>query len=377
MEIKCLSYRLLKPLLFMLQAETAHKAALGVGSLVRNIPGGTKIVNSLYQYSDARLSQSLHGIDFENPVGLAAGFDKNAAHIDFLASLGLGFIEIGSVSNHPRGGNPLPRLFRLPKDRALINRMGLNNDGANAVARNLQHTQTQLPIGINMVKTHDPRIAGDAAIKDFSECYRKLAAFGAYHTLNISCPNTAEGKTFEDPEALAELLQEISTVRTQLALQTPLFIKISSDLPLDSVEKTVSLCLDYGVCGLVAANTSNSRKLLRTSAETLAAIGKGGLSGAPLFSKSLNSIATAYQAAAGKLMIIGTGGVMKPGDALQMLQAGASLVQIYTGMVYYGPSLCLDINRFLSRHCQQHSLESITEVIGQHAAARTSTGQRK
>ena len=253
-------YRALRPLLFRLDAETAHHAALRAARLAQTAPG---LLRPLFRFEHDALRQRLWGLDFANPVGLAAGFDKNAEFVRFWAALGFGFAEVGSVTAQPSAGNPRPRAFRLPEDRALVNRMGLNNDGADAVAERLRATERTLPLGINLAKTHDPAILGDAATADFLHSFRRLAPLADYVALNVSCPNTAEGKTFEDPAAFDGLLAAVMALRADLGLSVPVLVKLSPPpaVPFDPgpVDELIDLALGHGIAGFIATNTASDR----------------------------------------------------------------------------------------------------------------------
>lgn len=364
-------YRLLRPLLFQLDPERAHRIGTGTAKLVQAV--SPRAVKPLFAFEHAALRQSLWGLDFPNPVGLAAGFDKNARLVPFWASLGFGFAEVGSVSAEPSAGNPPPRAFRLPRDRALINRLGLNNDGAEAVAERLRELRGEgtppLPLGVNLAKTHDPQIMGAAALEDFRRSFRFLAPWAGYVTLNISCPNTREGKTFEAPDALDALLEAIFAERSALKLDVPLLVKLSppasARVVFDSgFEETVQVALAHSVHGFVATNTAPDRAGLQTSASTLHRIGAGGLSGAPLEERATRLVRALYQHTGGQVPIIGVGGVDSAEAAYAKIQAGASLVQLYTALVYEGPGLVKRIKKGLVRLLERDGFASIAEAVG-------------
>jgi dihydroorotate dehydrogenase len=361
-------YKLLFPLLNQIDAEALHN---GVRDLARfgKLPGVRGLLRGLYHFEDKRLTQEHFGLTFNNPVGLAAGFDKYGAFIDIMPNIGFGFMELGSISAQPRLGNPQPRLFRLPQDQAIINRMGLNNDGAEATKNMLMRkgSQRQMPLGISIVKTHDPNIVGEQAIADFVKSYTILAPLADYIALNISCPNTQEGKTFEDPEALEQLLTAIQQAAQQLRQDhqhvPPLFVKISPDRTDTEIVRLVSVCSRATVDGYILTNTSANRDSLETPQVKLHEIGMGGLSGAPLFEKSLRMIRMVRNIAP-DAFIIGVGGIQSAADAYAMICAGASLLQIYTGLIYNGPGLVKQINRGLVHRLEADGFSSITEAIG-------------
>jgi dihydroorotate dehydrogenase len=359
-------YRVLKPFLFSIDAETIHSyTSERLKALERS--------KALYDLAlrrcgvrDDRLEVQAFGIRYANPVGLAPGFDKNASLVRSIPALGFGHIEIGSVSAMPWEGNPKPRLFRLTKDKALINRMGLNNIGADAVKERLLEGRCPVPLGINIVKTPDPAIMGDAAIEDFARCYATLQHYASHVTLNISCPNTAEGRTFEDPGALASLLQAITVERRKRVehKERPLLVKLSPDLGDEQLADIISVCKRYDVAGFVCANTTLKRDGLRTDAKRVDAIGKGGLSGKPLRRQALHSLKTVYRLTRGKMPLIGVGGIFTAEDAYERIKAGASLVQLYTGFVYGGPYTVRRVNEGLLKLMEKDGIDSVEKAIG-------------
>lgn len=373
-------YDAVRPLLFRLDAETAHRAGLAAARLGQRL--SPQAVAAMYASEEPDrlgiLRQKIWGLDFANPVGLAAGFDKNAELVPFWHALGFGFAEIGSVSARASKGNPRPRAFRLDEDRALVNRMGLNNDGAEAVAKRLtgQERPEGFPLGINLAKTHDPAILGAAAVEDFRASFRRLAPLAGYVTLNVSCPNTAEGKTFERADALESLLEAIAEERAALKLAaTPLLIKLSPPDPdtlgavYDSrVEDAVLLGEAYGVDGYVAVNTAPDRHGVATDEATLETIGRGGLSGPPLEERATALVRYLYRRTEGRVPIVGVGGVRDAETAYAKLRAGASLVQLYTGLVYEGPRLVRKIVDGLADLVEAGGYTSVSEVVGLDAA---------
>ena len=364
-------YRLIKPLLFKMDAERAHHLGLSAGKF------GAKtvrpVLHSIYAYEHPALVQDLLGLRFDTPVGIAAGFDKNAEMIQFWDALGVGLLDIGSVTAKAAGGNPKPRAFRLPQDEALVNRMGLNNIGADAVAGILKDlTRPNLKVGVNITKTHDPNILGDAGLDDFCYSYKTLAHLGDFVTLNVSCPNTAEGKTFEDPQALNSLLERIFRIKEKHSIEQALLVKLS---PVDVEDDTARSSLDelLGVLGrfpidaLVMTNTSNSRSGLKSGQDQLETIGKGGLSGKPLNETALKMTRYVYRATEGKQILVGVGGIHDGASAWERICAGASLLQLYTALVYQGPGLLKKINRYLVEQLEKASYSSIQEAVGSKA----------
>jgi len=363
-------YRLIRPLLFRLDAETAHGWGVRAARLGQAVGGVTR---ALFPRADARLAQTVWGLRFTSPVGLAAGFDKNAALVDFWADLGLGFAEVGSVSAQPSTGNPKPRAFRLPADRALVNRMGLNNDGAEAVAQRL--AQTERPrgfvLGVNVAKTHSPDILGDAGIDDFRQSVQALVPHADYLALNVSCPNTAEGKTFETPEALDALLSAVMEEVQSAPDAPPTLVKLSpptvGGVDAGAIDELVRISLDHDIAGFIATNTASDRAGLATEAKRLDAIGRGGLSGRPLADRATALVRHLYRTTGGAVPLIGVGGVDSAEVAYRRIRAGATLVQVYTGLVYEGPGLVGRIHGGLVRLLDRDGLGTLAEAVGADA----------
>ena len=275
------------------------------------------------------------------------------------------------MTARPSKGNPRPRAFRLPEDRALINRMGLNNQGADKVARRIARLETarSVPLGINLAKTHDPAILGDDAVADFRFSFRRLAPLADYVALNISCPNTAEGKTFEEPDALDALLGAVFHERKELGLKVPVLVKLSPPLSpkvvYDSqVEEAVAAALAHGVHGFIATNTASDRAHLETAPDVLKQIGRGGLSGAPLRARATQLVRYLYRKTDGRVPIIGVGGIFTAEDAYERIRAGAALVQVYTGMVYEGPGLVRTLKEGLVQLLDADGHSSLPAAIG-------------
>ena len=362
-------YPVFKSLLFRLDAERAHHLATSTARFVQAI--SPSIIQPLYAFDHPVLHQKIWGVPFRNPVGLAAGFDKNAQLVRFWDKAGFGFCEIGSVSARASQGNNKPRAFRLPSDKALINRMGLNNDGAEEVSQRLKKLNKNMlpPLGINIAKTHDPSIMGEGALLDFRHTYRVLAPLASYVVLNISCPNTAEGKTFEDPESLDALLTAILSDRKEIGANAPLLVKLSptfsQHVVFDSaIEEILSIVEQHRIDGLVATNTASDRQHLVTSDAEIKRIGKGGLSGAPLTHRTTRLVKYLYEKTRGEIPIVAVGGIDSAETAYANIRAGASLVQLYTGLVYKGLGVVKKINKGLVRLLRQDGYKTISEAIG-------------
>ncbi len=333
---------LAKPFLFQKDAESAHELAVKISSKTSSSSFLQSLAKGLYGYQNRKLHREFFGLKFPNPVGLAAGFDKNGETPLAMQALGFGFVEVGSITAQPSKGNPKPRAFRLPADRSLINRMGLNNQGADTVTRRLSSLKLNIPLGVNIAKTNDASIHGDAAIQDYVISYELANTVADYMTVNISCPNTGEGKTFEDPDALEALLKGLDINKKD---RKPTLVKFSIDTDKATLEKLVQICESHGVSGYVATNTSSSRNGLNTSQVQLKEIGNGGLSGRAIADKSTQIVSWLSEMLQGKKPIIGVGGVDSEESALMKLEAGADLLQIYTGLVYEGPTLVKRIKK--------------------------------
>lgn len=352
---------LVKPLLFRLDAEKAHTVTHTFAQTASSSFFLKSLARWIYNYQSSKLNQQIWGLNFRNPIGLAAGFDKNGEIPEIMEALGFGFVEVGSVTANPSTGNPQPRVFRLPKDRALINRMGLNNDGAQTIVKRLKNKKISIPLGINIAKTHDPAIMGDKAIEDYVISFNEAKKVADYITVNISCPNTTEGKTFEDRSALDELLSALK-IRED-ARVVPTAIKFSSDLTKDRLLELLEICENHRVHGYVACNTSAARDGLKTNQHRLETIGRGGLSGPPLAQKSIQIIRWISEATNGQKPIIGVGGIDSFETAHKMLLAGADLLQIYTGLIYEGPRLIKSLNRQLVRELDRLDIKSIHQLV--------------
>ena len=362
-------YRRIRPWLFRLDPERAHQATIAAARLAHSM--ARSVLESMYAYGHGSLGQRLVDLNFTNPIGLAAGFDKNAQLLQFWESLGFGFVEIGSVTARASRGNKRPRFFRLPDDRAIINRMGLPSHGAKRIAGRMRRGRHRRghPVGVNLAKTHDPTLTGAEATEDYRKSFETLAPLADYVALNISCPNAGDGKTFEDAQRLDELLGVIFTQRASQRLNTPIFLKlappVSARVVFDSqVEEIMEVAVRHGISGFIASNTASDRQNLKSASSLVSHIGDGGLSGPPIAERSAQLVRYLYQRLEGSLPIIGVGGVDSPDAAYRMICAGASLVQIYTGLVYEGPGLIRRIKEGIVRLCEQDGHSSIREAIG-------------
>jgi len=344
-------YDAVKPLLFRLPAETAHGAVHSLLELVEDTPA-ERPLRRRYAVEDPRLETAAFGLDFPNPVGVAAGFDKNARAPGALAALGFGHVEVGGVTAEPQAGNPRPRLFRLPEDRALVNRMGFNNDGADAVGRRLREASVDVPLGVNIGKSKSTPLA-DAA-DDYRYSYERVADGGDYFVVNVSSPNTPGLRTLQDREPLERILGALKN-----AGAAPLLVKLSPDLAEPAVEEVVGVAESLSLDGIIAVNTTTERADSLTGhnrAET------GGLSGAPIEERATRTVR--FVAGRTDLPVVGVGGVSGPAGAYAKIRAGASLVQLYTGLVYEGPALARAINTGLLELLERDGFDSVSEAVG-------------
>ncbi len=347
----------IRPFLFRQDPEQAHHAA---HKAARDFKAFLPAFKAAFVYSGDDLASQLFGANASNPVGLAAGFDKNGDLVDIINHLGFGFSEVGSVTALAKDGNPKPRLFRLEKDEAVINRMGLNGEGADAVASKLAKNQFKLPVGLNIAKTNDPSITGDAAVKDIVYTFNKIKSLPlTYVTINASCPNTKEGIVSE-AAFMKEVLAEVASANVA---QLPILLKLSPDSSDELLQQMVETAISCKLSGFVLGNTTTTRDNLKTDKARLAEIGNGGLSGPPLKTKALKLCRTVFSLKQPSQIIIGCGGINSGDVAYEFIAAGASFLQLYTGLVFEGPSLPMEINKRLSEILKQRG-QTLKEAIG-------------
>jgi len=334
---------LIRPLFFSVDAEKIHHFVFRTLKFVCKIPGVTALLSAMYSAKDARLEKRILGITFKNPVGLAAGFDKDAKLIDELDSLGFGFIEIGTVTPLPQSGNEKPRLFRLPQDQALINRMGFNNEGVEAAMRRLKEKKSNIIVGGNIGK--NKITPNEKALNDYAFCFEVLHPYVDYFVLNISSPNTPGLRELQDKEPLRKLLLHVKQLSKSKPVYKPVLLKIAPDLVDSQLDDIIEILKETKLDGVVATNTTISRADLTTDDAKVRAIGNGGLSGKPLAGRSTEVIRYLRMKLGPDFPIIGVGGIMSAADALEKIKAGADLIQIYTGFIYEGPGFVKKINK--------------------------------
>jgi len=329
-------YKLVKPIFFSLDPEDAHHVVSGGLRSFCKLWGGKRLLRSIYAYEHPVLEREVFGLKFKNPVGLAAGFDKNAAFVEEMDALGFGFIEIGTVTPRPQPGNDRPRLFRLVDDRALINRMGFNNQGADVAATRLRHLKQQhsILVGGNIGK--NKVTANEDAVKDYIACFDALFDVVDYFVVNVSSPNTPGLRALQDKEPLMQILNALQQRNHKEGISRPILLKIAPDLTDGQLDDIIEIVRETGIAGIVATNTTIGRDGL-TSTKHVSET--GGLSGAPLTKRATEVIRYLSTHSRQAFPIIGVGGIHSPEDALEKLEAGASLVQLYSGFIYEGPGL--------------------------------------
>jgi dihydroorotate dehydrogenase len=344
-------YDLVRPFLFTLQAERAHHAGTAALNAALLAPPARSLARTLFAVRDPALAVERFGLRFPNPVGLGA--------------LGFGHVEIGTVTALAQPGNPQPRLFRLPADRALLNRMGFNNAGAEAVAARLRRTRIEPVLGINLGKSKAASL--DEAAADYLRSLELLEPFAAYLTVNVSSPNTPGLRQLQDAAPLRELLRALRTRAGELAAggegpPRPILLKIAPDLTDPQVEEAAGIAVEEGMAGLIATNTTVSREGLRTPG--VDGMGAGGISGAPVHRRALEVVSLVHRTAGARLPVVGVGGVFGADEAWAMIRAGASLVQVWTGFIYRGPGIARDINRGLLARLRREGMRSIADAVG-------------
>lgn len=342
---------LIRPLLFSLPAENAHHFSFNSLKALFALPGIADAARSATEVKSPVLEREVFGLKFKNPVGLAAGFDKDAKLIDELSSLGFGFIEIGTLTPEPQAGNPQPRLFRLPKDQGLINRMGFNNEGLEAAKKRLAQRKSHIIVGGNIGK--NKVTPNEEAVGDYEKGFGALCELVDYFVVNVSSPNTPNLRDLQEKEPLTKLLLALQEKNQAKPKSKPILLKIAPDLTDSQLDDIVEIVETTGIDGVIATNTTIGREGLQTSEQEIKAIGNGGLSGAPVKGRSTEVIRYLHDKSGGKFPIVGVGGIRTAEDAVEKLEAGASLVQLYTGFVYEGPLAVQKINQGIKAYYER------------------------
>ena len=340
-------YKLVRPIFFLLSPERIHGIVMSTLRVINYIPFSGNLMRLIFKYQNPKLEREVFGIKFKNPVGLAAGFDKNGDAYNLMANLGFSFVEIGSLTPEAQGGNPKPRCFRLPKDKAIINRMGINNNGVKYAVEYIKNHKPNCVIGGNLSKNSN--VSNEDAPKDYEKSFALLYDFVDYFVLNVSCPNVKNLDKLQNINSLSEIIDRLLTLRRYYDDYRPILLKVSPDIEQKHLDEIIDLVLVSGLDGVIATNTTRSRENLISDKESVEAIGDGGLSGAPLFEKSLSFVKYIHKRTNGTLPIIAVGGIMSPENAKAMLDAGASLIQVYSGFIYNGPAFVKNINKYLAK----------------------------
>lgn len=346
-------YSALRKLLFLFPPEAVHHFSMNILKAACRSSIIKKTIEHNFQINHLLLQKNIFGLLFKNPIGLGAGFDKNALYLDELEALGFGFVEIGTVTPKAQAGNDKPRLFRLPKDKALINRMGFNNDGVEVIRQRLEKwnnrqqstVNSKLIIGGNIGK--NKTTSNKDAWQDYEICFKKLFNCVDYFVVNVSSPNTPGLRELQEKESLKKILSQLQTINNGYANPKPLLLKIAPDLNQQQLDDIISLAFEIKLTGIVATNTTITRNDLSTSKNKIDIIGAGGLSGKPLQTKSTDVLKYIIQNSNNKIPIIASGGIFNVADAIEKLEAGASLIQVWTGFIYEGPSIIKKINKAL------------------------------
>lgn len=360
---------ILKPLAFRFDPEDVHDVMIRFAAALGRNPRTRSAVSRVFCFAHDTLKQDLLGIHFANPVGLSAGFDKNAQIVDAIAATGFGFTEVGSITGKPCTGNPKPRLWRLPKSKAIMVWYGLKNDGCVAIAHRLRGQTFSLPLGTSIARTNDASTVDiQAGINDYVTAFRELATIGAYTTINISCPNTCGGEPFTTPDRLERLLSAIDTVPST----KPIFLKLPVDLSFSDTDALIAVAQRHRVHGFVIANLTKIHHSASINDTELSQNMRGGISGKPVFDQSNALIAHVFRSVGNRFVIIGVGGIFSAEDAYAKIRSGASLVQLITGLIFEGPQLVGEINRGLVALLARDGYASIHDAIGVLARAQTS-----
>ena len=357
--IRFLYKKILQPICFQIDPETVHDRMVLFGQFLGNCVVLRKLTGFLFAYANGKLEQKILGIRFKNPIGLGAGFDKNAQLCDILSSVGFGFAEVGSITGEPCEGNPKPRLWRLKKSKSLVVYYGLKNDGCEVLSKKLAQKKFRIPIGINIAKTNSPNTVDiEQGIADYAKAFGKFTEIGSYFTINISCPNAYGGLPFTGSGNLDKLLIKIDKIPTK----NPIFLKLSPDLSKAEIDKIIKVSSRHRVHGFVLTNLTKNR--INKKIQEPVPSSEGGISGKVVENLSNKLISYIFKKTEGKFVIIGLGGVFSAEDAYKKIKLGASLVQLITGMIYEGPQVISEINMGLVKLLERDGYTNISQAIG-------------
>jgi dihydroorotate dehydrogenase len=354
-------YQLIRAFLFLFDEEAIQRRVATFGHWLGRSPF-LDWVKAAYKKDYPSLHTTVAGLNFSSALGVAAGFDKPAQLLPILSALGFSAVEVGTVTPEPQPGNPAPRLFRLPKDQALINRMGFNSEGVASLVKKLRSKPDGLILGVNIGK--NKITPNELAAQDYQKAFGAVANYADYVTINISSPNTPGLRELQDKNSLRVILNGVQALNRQREHPTPVFLKIAPDLTDGQLDGIVEIVRESGIAGIIATNTTIVRGGLKTSAEEIKKIGNGGLSGPALKTRATQIIAYLYRKSSGTIPIIGVGGIASADDAYEKIRAGASLVQMYTAIVYEGPGVAKKINAGLTRLLERDGFKSIAEAVG-------------
>ena len=344
---------------FQVDPEVVHDRILKVGRVLGGNAPTRKLTSFLFSYSNKRLEQTILGVRYSNPIGLAAGFDKEAELTNILPAVGFGHAEVGSITGEPCKGNPKPRLWRLKKSKGLVVYYGLKNEGCEKISRRLKSKKFSIPIGTSIAKTNNKETVGlERGIADYVKAYKKFTTVGSYFTINISCPNTFGGEPFTDARRLDKLLHEIDKIPTK----KPVFLKISPDLSKYEVDKILRVVDNHKINGFVCSNLTKIRKNKKIIEKSVPR--QGGMSGKVVEDLSNELVSYIYRETKGKYTIVGCGGVFSAEDAYKKIKLGASLIQLITGVIFEGPQLISDINQGLVRLLKKDRFNNISQAVG-------------
>tara|TARA_Y100000031_G_scaffold154996_1_gene204381 strand:- start:3782 stop:4903 length:1122 start_codon:yes stop_codon:yes gene_type:complete len=354
---------LLRKILFRIDPEKIHDRAIYLGRILGSNLLLKKITSLFLNFSDPSLKQNIAGIPFINPIGLAAGFDKNAQLIEIMPKVGFGFMEVGSFTGQPCAGNPKPRLWRLVKSRGLVVNYGLKNDGAEAISQRLANQSSQIPLGINIGKTNSAEtVELEKGINDYLKGIQSFLDIGDYLTINISCPNACGGESFTEPNSLNLLLKQVD----RFDIKKPIFLKMAPNLPWQQIDQIIELAHQYQITGFICSNLSKNRNNSKVLPQEISKLPQdvGSVSGKPAEQSANGQIKYIYQKTKGQKVIMGCGGVFSAEDAYKKIRLGANLIQLITGMIFEGPQVISQINLGLSQLLKRDRFENISQAVG-------------
>jgi dihydroorotate dehydrogenase len=360
-------YRLVRPILYSFKPDTIHPIVAGGGEFAARVPFVGSLLQKFNRVDDPALHTTVDGVAYQNPVGLSAGFDKDGEYLHFEESFGFGFAEIGSITGQAYAGNPKPWARRMVRNESLVVNYGLKSQGVERVAQRLERAHVNIPLGVSVAKSNLPDCFGNAAIADYVKVYTRLKELGAYATINLSCPNTADGAPFSEPETLEPLLMALNDARERHNIRKPTYLKINPDMQREKLDRIIELVQEYKLHGLIIGNLIKDKQrahALLDYPEEHNLSWPGGISGKPVRNLSTETIRYVYNKTKGQMTIIGTGGIFAGDHAYEKIRAGANLVQLITGFIFGGPTTIRDINRRLLELLKRDNFTSIQQAVG-------------